>query len=138
MKNLIFVLFILGFIINTQAQTFKVIVNSNNAVTTLSKKEASNYFLKKKSKWASGGKVVPVDQKGNSAVRKSFSQDVHGKPSGAIKSYWQQALFSGQGVPPAEKPSDAEVIAFVKANPGAIGYVSSGANTSGVKVVTIQ
>jgi hypothetical protein len=40
-------------------------------------------------------------------------------------------------VPPPEKASDAEIVAFVRDTPGAIGYVWSGADASGVKVVAI-
>jgi hypothetical protein len=33
--------------------------------------------------------------------------------------------------------SDAEVLAFVRGNPGAVGYVSEAAQVSGVKVLEI-
>jgi len=55
-----------------------------------------------------------------------------------VKSYWQQQIFSGRDVPPVEKSSDAQVVAFVKQNPGAIGYVAEGTDTAGTKVVTVQ
>ena len=38
----------------------------------------------------------------------------------------------------AVRASDDEVLAFVRATPGAIGYVSAGASTSGVKVITVR
>ena len=38
----------------------------------------------------------------------------------------------------AEKAGDAAVIAFVKANPGAIGYISAGVSTDGVKLLSIR
>jgi len=46
-------------------------------------------------------------------------------------------IFSGKGIPPPEKPYDADVVAFVRETPGAVGYVSSGADTSSVKVVAV-
>jgi len=51
------------------------------------------------------------------------------------------ALGQPYNVPPPEKASDDEVLAFVRANPGGIGYVSSGAQVgAGIKVleVTVQ
>ena len=45
---------------------------------------------------------------------------------------------SGKEVPPATKASDDDVIAFVKATPGGIGYVSAGASTAGVKVIDVK
>jgi hypothetical protein len=47
-------------------------------------------------------------------------------------------VFSGRDTPPAIKASDASVLEFVRANPGAIGYVSPGADLAGVKVVSVQ
>jgi ABC-type phosphate transport system substrate-binding protein len=57
---------------------------------------------------------------------------------GAIDQYWTQSVFSGRAVPPPEKRSDADVVAFVRENPGAIGYVSQGASIDGVKRVTVK
>ena len=56
----------------------------------------------------------------------------------AIKSYWQQMVFSGRGVPPPELDSDGEVVKFVLKNRGAIGYVSGGANVAGAKIVFVR
>ncbi len=121
-----------------QAQSYKVIVNNSNPNSALSSTEISNYFLKKTSKWSNGEKVVPVDLNADSPVREAFSKNIHKKTVGSIKSYWQQYVFAGSGTPPVEKASDAEVIDFVKKNAGAIGYISSGADASGVKVITVN
>jgi len=55
-----------------------------------------------------------------------------------LDTYWQQQIFSGKDVPPSNKSSDDDVIAFVKSNPGAIGYVSGSAAVAGVKVVAVK
>lgn len=120
------------------AQSFKVVVNNDNAITSLTNKEVSDLFLKKKSKWTTGAIAMPVDLSSGSAVREKFSQQVHGKNTAAIRNFWQQAAFSGTATAPAEKASDTEVIEFVKKNPGAIGYVSPSASTQGVKTITIK
>lgn len=120
------------------SQSYKVIVNQANSTTSVSQKDASDFFLKKKAKWSDGTAVVPVDLSSGNSTRESFSQKVHGKSSAAIRSFWQQAAFSGSGTAPVEKANDEEVIAFVKKNPGAIGYVSSTANTAGVKIISIN
>ena len=115
---------------------YRVIVNSANPAGSLSKAEVSRLFLKKSTKWEHGTAAAPVDSKAGS-VREQFSQAVHDKAASAVAAYWQQQVFSGRGIPPVEKPGDAEVIAFVKSNPGAIGYVSAGAAVDGVKVLEI-
>jgi ABC-type phosphate transport system substrate-binding protein len=134
------VLIIIGMMImgSVFAQSYKVVVNTSNQVSALSAKEASDLFLKKKTKWGNGSAVMPVDLTANSPVREAFSKQIHGKSTSAVRSFWQQAAFSGSGTAPAEKESDDAVIEFVMKNPGAIGYVSASANTSNVKVVTIN
>jgi ABC-type phosphate transport system substrate-binding protein len=137
-KIILSTLFLFVASVALQAQNFKVIVNEANATTSLSKKDVSEIFLKTKTSWDDGSKIVPVDQTARSATRAEFSQEIHGRSVGAIRSHWQQAAFSGAGTAPAERPSDAEVIAFVKNNPGAVGYISADADVSGVKVVAIN
>ena len=120
------------------AAGYKVIVNNANGKSSLAKKDLALLFMKKTPQWSDGTPVVAVDQTEKSTVRERFTLEIHGKSVSAIKSYWQQQIFSGRDVPPVEKSSDAQVIAFVKQNPGAIGYVAEGADTAGVKVVAVQ
>ena len=121
----------------TQPTRYKVIINARNPVTSISKSELAAMFLKKADSWSTGALVVPVDQAERAPVRQSFSRDVIGKPPAAVKSYWNQLVFSGRNVPPPEKLSDAEVILFVKSTPSAVGYVSATAQTKGVKVLMV-
>ena len=62
-------LFIVMGTVAVSAQSYKIIVNEANATTSVSKQDASNIFLKKKSKWDDGTKIVPVDQSASSATR---------------------------------------------------------------------
>lgn len=120
------------------AAAFKIIANHSVGVGSLSAKAASDLFLKKTTKWDNGAPVVPVDQVESAAVRDEFSRAVHGRQAAAVKSYWNQQIFSGREVPPVEKRSDAEVLAFVRSTAGAVGYVSATAPTDGVRVVPLQ
>jgi ABC-type phosphate transport system substrate-binding protein len=120
-----------------QAQEFVVIVNPANPVSALTRDEVSKLFLKRTTSWSAGGQVAVVDLAKSSKVREAFSQAVHKRAASAVDSYWQQQVFSGKDVPPPEKGTDADVIAFVKSNPGAIGYVAA-ASADGVKVVSLK
>lgn len=120
------------------AQSYVVIVNEANEVTGVSASDLSDMFLKKSRRWPNGQDAVPVDLPPNSATREAFSQGVHGKSTNAIKAYWQKMIFSGKAVPPVEKTVDAEVIAYVRATPGAVGYVSAGATLSGVRRISVR
>jgi hypothetical protein len=117
--------------------TFKMIVHPSSEVPSMTKDQASKFFLKKVTKWDNGHPVLPVDLGADSLVRASFSKEIHGKTVTAIKSYWQQKIFSGRDVPPPEKQSDAEVLAYVLANADAIGYVSENAPAGNTKVLKI-
>ena len=122
-----------------QAQGFTVVANAANPAESISKSEASDLLLKKATKWPQGAAAQPVDQQKSAAVRDAVSKAIHGRPASAIASYWQQQIFAGKEVPPPEKGSDADVLAFVRANPGAIGYVSAGTDLgAGVKAVPIK
>ena len=120
------------------AADYQVIVHSTNPTDILTKEQLGKMFLKKLAKWDTGTPIVPVDQPASAPVRAAFTKLVHGKPVSAIASYWQQQIFAGKEVPPAEKAGDAAVLAFVKATPGAIGYISDGASVEGAKLLTIR
>jgi ABC-type phosphate transport system substrate-binding protein len=129
---------VLGSLPLTGAGGFHVVAHSGVHVTTLTKSAASAIFMKKTPAWEGGTAIVPVDQTEASSVRAIFTAGVHGKSVAAVKSYWQQQIFSGRDVPPVEKASDAAVLDLVRATPGAIGYVSDGAPLSGVTVIEIK
>ncbi|RPJ52806.1 MAG: hypothetical protein EHM23_32220 [Acidobacteria bacterium] len=142
MKRTFFPLVVLLFLLvagETPAQdlSFKVVVNNANATSVMSKDQISKLFLKKVTAWQDGREVVPVDLSERSQVRETFSREIHDRPVAAVKSYWQQQVFSGRSTPPATRDSDGETLAFVQQNPGAIGYVSAAAAINGVRVINV-
>jgi ABC-type phosphate transport system substrate-binding protein len=121
------------------AQSYTLIVNAGNATASLTRDEAAMIFLKQKLTWSNGQRVVPVDLAKASPARAAFSRQVLGRSVAGVASYWQGQIFAGGAQPPVEKPSDADIVAFVRANPNAIGYVSAGAPLGdGVKVVALR
>jgi ABC-type phosphate transport system substrate-binding protein len=118
--------------------SLKLVVNPSNPVSSVTRDQASRIFLKKSSTWDNGQRMMPVDLDESSPVRAKFSQIILGKDLAAVSSYWQRQIFSGGGTPPPTKGSDAEVLAYVRDNPGAVGYVSATADTTGVKVIQVK
>jgi ABC-type phosphate transport system substrate-binding protein len=116
----------------------RVVVNEANPVSSLSRDELSDRFLKKVSFWADGTLVLPVDQAEDAAVRDTFTREILRKSSSALRAYWHQRIFSGRDIPPLQKDDDAAVLAFVRRNRGAIGYVSAEAPVAGVKVIVVR
>jgi ABC-type phosphate transport system substrate-binding protein len=106
------------------AASYRVIVNPQVKGTQIPRATLSSIFLKRGLKWGDGSPVTPVDQSLRSKVRQSFAADVLQQPLVEVQIYWQRAMAKGM-TPPPVKPSDEEVVAFVAATPGAIGYVSS-------------
>ena len=120
------------------APGYRVIVNVENDVTKVQRAFLADAFLKKTSRWPDGEVVRPVDLSTDSTVRRRFTQDLLDRSVTSVKHYWQRVLFSGRDVPPPELETEQEVVDYVKSHPGAVGYVSAGADVSGVKVVAVE
>jgi len=116
---------------------FKVVVHADNPASEVGVAALSRLFLKKTLRWEDGTAVQPVVP-ASPRLQEHFALSVHEKSLNAVKSYWNQAIFSGRDVPPLEKASDAEVLAYVRANRGAVGYVSAVADPAGLKVLPVR
>jgi TonB family protein len=114
---------------------YRIVVNSSNPVSSLSRTQVSKLFLEK-STWDDGAAAAPVDQLPTSAVRDGFSRDVLGLPVPAAIEKMREVSKSGLTPPPA-MATDRDVLAYVRLKPGAIGYVSPAADVTGVKVVAV-
>jgi ABC-type phosphate transport system substrate-binding protein len=124
--------------VGAEELAYKLVVNAANPQKAVTRKQVSAFFLKKQPSWPDGTAVSPVEQSAASPIRAAFSKQVVGQSIGAVLNYWQQQIFSGRDVPPPVKGSDQEVMAFVQANRGAIGYVSLGTTPlDGTKVLKI-
>ena len=59
--------------------TYMVIVHVDSKVTALTKREVSNLFLRKQTRWRHNQKAArPVDQVATSNAREAFTLDIHG------------------------------------------------------------
>lgn len=115
-----------------------VIVNIANPVTALPRTQIARIFLRTVVSWDSGLDILPVDQIDKSPARAGFAHDVMHQSVNALKRYWQERIFSGNESPPPDRVTDAEVLTYVRSNPGAIGYVVAGAELgAGVKTITV-
>ena len=103
---------------------FKVIVNPRVTGRTLARDALAQIYLGKADRWSNGGLIVAVDLSSTSAVREAFSAGVLGMSVEAVKHYWLRRISAGRW-PPVTKSSDEDVIAFVAAEPGGVGYVSA-------------
>ena len=116
---------------------FKIVVHRSNRVGELSRQQVSRLFLKKNTLWGDGQTAEPVDLAPDNAIRKRFSESLHGKSVAAIQAYWQRMIFSGRATPPPAMDSERDLLDYVATHPYAIGYVSTGTPLSS-DVRTVQ
>ena len=126
-----------GATVTASEPRYWVIIHPDNPTHTLRRDEVSRLFLKQITRWSDGRPAVPVDLVAADPARAAFTRDVHRRPVSAIKKYWQQMIFSGQSAPPPEVATEDDVLAMVRENPAAIGYVSDEAPLKGVKILDI-
>lgn len=117
---------------------FRLIVHPSNPAAALERSFVTDAFLKKVTRWGDGESIRPVDLRPDSPVRRRFSEAVLKRSVGAVRSYWQQRIFSGRDVPPPELDSDDAVVAYVARTPGGMGYVSGAAKLTGVKELGLR
>lgn len=103
----------------------RVIVNAANPATQIQRSALVAIFMGAMTTWSDGRKVAPVDRSMRSPVRAAFSEKILGKPAMSVQIHWLRKVAAERVAPPPAKPSDAEVIAYVRGNPGAIGYVAA-------------
>lgn len=120
------------------AAELRIVVHPSNAARSAVPSFLADAFLKKVTRWPNGETIRPLDQVPSNPVRRLFSRSILKRTVTAVRSYWQQRIFSGRDVPPPELDSDAAVIAYVERNPGAIGYVSSSAKLGGTRELQFQ
>lgn len=81
--------------------------------------------------------IQPVNQKTGSTSRALFIASVIKQNDDDYIAYWIVRRAIGKGVPPLELVDDAQVVDFVRANPGAIGYIDSATAIDGVRVLLL-
>ena len=121
------------------ARGVQVVVNAANPTASVEARDLGRMFRKEITRWRDGSVVQPVDQRVQSSARVAFTKLAHGRSMAAMAEFWRQQIFSGRNVPPLERTTDAEVLEYVRSTPGAIGYVSAGAELGAqVKVLSVS
>jgi len=117
---------------------FILIVNPTNHVSKIDRKFLAEVFLRRATRWPDDTPVQPVDLGPDAPARVRFTQEILSRSVTSVRSYWQQRIFSGQGLPPPELVNDEAVVSYVAAHPGAVGYVSAGTPLNGAMVLELN
>lgn len=120
-----------------RAQDAAIVVNRDSKVTTLTADDFKNILLGKKLKFEDGSNIklaILADGPVHERVIRDFTQ----RTTDQFDKYWKRQVFSGQGIMPQQFKTEAELIAYVAATPGGLGYVGSGSVTPTVGLVEIK
>jgi ABC-type phosphate transport system substrate-binding protein len=83
-----------------------------------------------------GHPIVPVNLKKGNVLRIAFMQQVLAQDDDKFIAYWTVRRYIGKGSPPREFATVREQLEFVRATPGAVGYLDEGTdNKQGVKTL---
>jgi ABC-type phosphate transport system substrate-binding protein len=117
---------------------FVIVVHSSVEGSQIRRSVLASIYQKDVVRWGNELRIVPVDQSSHAAIREAFTREVLGESLGEVQRFWERRLATNRQLPPITRASDAEVLAFVASNKGAIGYVRPGIELpQGVKVVTL-
>jgi len=143
MKNKQILLFMVAFLfvlfagVGYAEEPVIVIAHPGVAQGQIASGDLNEIFLGKKKTWENGEKLVPAMLE-SGACHESFVKTFVKKTASQFSTFWKQAIFTGQGIPPKTIKSEAEMVSFVASTPGAIGYISSSTAHEGVKVLEIK
>lgn len=113
-----------------------VVANPSVNATEVSAADLKDIFLGVKTA-VGGSDVEPVLAEAG-AAHEAFLKSYVGKSEQALKTYFKSLVFTGKGSMPKAFASDAEIVKYVAATKGAIGYVAPGAAADGVKTLTVK
>jgi ABC-type phosphate transport system substrate-binding protein len=139
MRALILALVVLAAAVSpARGDGVRVIVNAKNPVSRLDRQFIADAFLAKRTRWSDDQPIQPVDLGAKHPARGKFSSEVLKRTVDAVRRYWAQIVFSGRGAPPPELGSESEIVKYVAAHAGAIGYVGTGVELTGAKAVEVE
>ena len=105
-----------------KAQDMVIVANKSVKSSDVSSDELKDVFSGDKSSLKDGSHVTPVTLKGG-PVHEAFLKKFVGKNDGAFRAAWRSLVFTGQGSMPKTFDTEAALLEYVAATPGAIGYV---------------
>jgi len=117
---------------------FVIVVHPSSPVTSVERKFLAEVFLRRTTRWADDTPIRPVDLEPDSPARGRFSQEILSRSVAAVRNYWQQRIFSGEGLPPPELAGEEAVLTYVSSHPGAIGYVAPGTRLANVRALGVE
>lgn len=112
-----------------------VVVNARSGVAAMTRNEIINVFFGRNRQFFNGLEAQPVDLVDVHPDRARFYAALVGKELSEVNAYWSRQLFSGRMQPPPRVASPEEVLKWVSARPGGIGFLDISKADARVRVV---
>jgi ABC-type phosphate transport system substrate-binding protein len=137
MKKLFLIAVFFGFALAAKAQDFTFIVHPEVADGSLTTEDVKNVLLGNMTKWRHGA-VIKLVVLTEGPIQTEVVRDFTQRTPEQFDKFWKRQVFTGTGIMPAQAKTDAEVITYVAANPGAIGYIAKESTDPRVKILPVQ
>jgi len=112
-----------------------VIVNAQNSISALEKKQVMDLFMGRVSAFPNGQAAKTLDLKTGTPLRAAFYKTLTGKNEAQVDAYWATLIFAGRMSPPKQLADEKTLVAEVASNAEAIAYVTRQPLPKNVKVI---
>jgi hypothetical protein len=135
-RSLLLLLGFAGWCCAAGAQNVVLVANVSVQISSIRASDLRAIFTGEKTRFADGSHAVPVTLKGGPA-HEVFLKNYCDESPDEFRAQWRKAVFTGQGAMPKAFASEAALIEYVVATPGAVGYVSRILPQANVKALTL-
>jgi ABC-type phosphate transport system substrate-binding protein len=127
---------VLHFACAARAQDVVIVANRAVQESSITSADLRDLFTGVKTRFRDGSRAMPVVLKGGPA-HEVFLRHHLGEGPDEFRAAWRKAVFTGQGSMLRAFDSEAALLQFVAATPGAIGYVSRVSTQDLVKTLIV-
>lgn len=118
------------------AQDVTIVANKDVGVSQITAAQLHEIFTGERSRFSDGSRAVPVVLKGG-PTHEVFLKNHVGESLDEFRTHWRKMVFTGEGAMLKEFGSEAALLDYVAATPGAIGYVSRIPEGSTIKILRV-
>lgn len=112
-----------------------VIANRAGKLTRITPGQLSDLYLGRSRSLPDSTSVQVIELTRNSTLRERFFRRINGMTLRQVNAYWARLQFSGQVLPPPALEDETSVLAAIRDNPNAIGYVDAASVDESVRVI---
>lgn len=121
-----------------EARAAELIVNTDNPIRSITKKQLKDLYMLRRSSWDDGEVAVIVALPDQHQTHKTFAKRVLGVFPYKIRRVWDKAIFAGLSRAPIIVESEEELISVVAKTKGAIGYTNSEIKNDNVHTLKVK